>query len=362
MEEKSPLLTLFWRLAQFLLFTFPLARMGQCQTPNYYQVQATACGTGYDIGALIKACLSSGMIPTAHDGLQVGTILLPNTSVPLTKGGSPPNWVWATPVVLGPGVSLVGQGLLASYFECTVSAGDCLTYDATQTSGAYTRTSNPASVWQGFTLTGYTPLGWSEPGYKGTIYPLNLFHFKDARGLTVRDVAADGATGACFLFENVNHWTERNLFENVSSMYNCPIGWRFKTSSSYNSFGYNRFLDIRLNLYGSQTGFSFENNGNLYNSTLRATINKCSTSSGTATKVIHMQDTAQITSSELHVYAEDSCGSVPGGNFLDITSSSNVLTYFGEVNPFPYTDQNNNIARGAVVKAGQDVSSLPKSQ
>jgi len=340
-----------------LLFT----GIGQAQSPNYYEVLVTDCGTGYDIGALIKACLSSGMIPTAHDGLQVGTIVLPNTSVPLTKGGSPPNWVWATPVVLGPGVSLLGQGLLASYFECTVSAGDCLTYDATQTSGPYTRTSNPATVWQGFTLTGYAPLGWSEPGYGGTIYPLNLFHFKDVRGLTVRDVAADGATGACFLFENVNYWTERNLFENVSSMYNCPIGWRFKTksnctgaglNSTCNSFGYNRFLDIRLNLYGSQTGFSFENNGNMYNSTLRATINKCSTSRGTATKVIHMQDTAQITASELHVYAEDSCGSVSGGNFLDITSSSNVLTYFGEVNPFPYSDQNNNIAHGAVVKPG----------
>lgn len=338
--------------------------VGRSQTPNYYQVEVTACGPGYDIGALINSCLNTGMIPTATDGLQVGTILLPNTSVPSTKGGSPPNWIWGTPVVLGPGVNLVGQGLLATYIECTVSGGDCLTYDATQTSGPHNQTSNPASVWQGFTLTGYRPLGWSEPEYKGTIYPLNLFHFKDARGLTVRDVAADGATGACFLFENVNYWTERNLFDNVSSMYNCPVGWRFKVSTSkYDSFGYNRFLDIRLNLHGNQTGFSFENNGNFYNSTLRATINKCSTPRDTAAKVIHMQDTAQINSSELHVYAEDSCGKYPGGNFLDITSSSNVLTYFGEINPSPYTDQNNHIARGAVVKAGErkDVPSLQKA-
>lgn len=342
------------RLVTLLTFVVLCADIGQSQSPNYYEVQATSCGTGYDIGALINACLSSGMIPTATDGLQVGTILLPNTSVPRTKGGSLPNWVWATPVVLGPGVNLVGQGLLATYIECTVGGGDCLTYDATQLSGPHNQTSNPGSVWTGFTLTGYKPLGWSEPGYEGTIYPLNLFHFKDARGLTLRDVAADGATGTCFLFENVNYWTERNLFDNVSSMYNCPTGWRFKvTSSKYNSFGYNRFLDVQLNLYGSQTGFSFENNGNFYNSTLRATINKCSTAKGIATKVLHMQDTAQIVSSELHVYAEDSCGNYPGGNFLDITSSSNVLTYFGEINPSPYTNQNNNIARGAVVKEGE---------
>jgi hypothetical protein len=346
--------------------------MAQCQTPNYYQVPATSCGTGYDVGALINACLSSGMIPTAPDGLRVGTIALPNTSVPLTKGGSPPNWVWATPVVLGPGVNLIGQGLLASFLECTVSGGDCLTYDASQSSGPHNQTSNPTSVWQGFTLNGYASPGWSVEGYKGTIYPLNLFHFKDARGLTVRDIAADGATGACFLLEDVSYWTERNLFENVSSMYNCSTGWKFKTPGKSQcppdnclwSFGYNRFLDIRLNVSGNQTGFSFENNGNFYNSTLRATINKCSTSRDTATKVVHMQDTAQINSSELHLYAEDSCGRFPGGNFLDITSSSNVLTYFGEINPSPYTDQNNNIARGAVVRAGerQDLPSLQKSQ
>lgn len=344
--------------AQLLTFVTLFAAIGFCQTTNYYYVEATACGTGYDVGALINACLSSGMIPTASDGLQVGTILLPNTSVP--NNGSVPAWVWATPVVLGPGVNLTGQGLLASYFECTVSGGDCLTYNATQTSGPDTRTSNPTSVWQGFTLTGYALYGYSYQGYTGTIYPLNLFHFKDARGLTIRDVAADGATGACFLFENVNYWTERNLFENVSTMYNCPIGFRFIVDSTdtYNSFGYNRFLDIRLDLYGSQTGFSFENNGNMYNSTIRATVNKCSTSSGTATNVLHMQNTAELNGDELHIYAEDSCGSTPGGSFLNITSSSNILTYFGEISPSPYTDQNNTIASGATVTHFEDSGSF----
>lgn len=315
-------------------------------------VYADQCpGSKSDIGAKIMGCLSSGMIPRAADGLQVGTIVLPNTAA------EPNLATWATTVTLGPGVNLLGQGLLASYFECTVTTGDCLQYNASGSSGPYNHIGNPATVYEGFTLTGYVPptMGYSIPAFT-PILAQNLFDFKDAEGLTVRDVAADGATGACFLFQNVHYWTERNLFENVSSLYNCKIGFRFVVQpTGLDSFGYNRFLDIRLNPYGGQTAVSIENNANVYNSTFRMTVNKDGTlykADGsikqiiTGSKVIHMQDTAQFAGNELHLFVEEN-GS--GGNFLDITSASNVFTYYGEVNPSPYTDQNNNIAARATV-------------
>jgi hypothetical protein len=342
------------RFGQFMGVVLLSSGIAQCQF-----VYADECpGSRNDIGAKIMGCFSSGMIPTAADGLRVGTIVLPNTAA------EPGLATWATPVTLGPGVNLEGQGLLASYFECTVTSGDCLQYDASASKGAYNHIGNPATVWEGFTLTGYVPptMGYSMPGFT-PILAQNLFDFKDAEGLTVRDVAADGARGACFLFQNVHYWTERNLFENVSSLYNCKTGFRFVVQpTGFDSFGYNRFLDIRLNPYDRETGISIENNANVYNSTFRMTVNKDGTifkPDGkikeiiTGSKVIHIQDTAKFSGNELHVYVEEN-GS--GGNFLDISSASNVFTYYGEINPSPYTDQNNNVVAGATVAHLHDSS------
>jgi hypothetical protein len=72
-----------------------------------------------------------------------------------------------------------------------------------------------------------------------------------------------------------------------------------------------------------------------------------------------MQGTAQFATNELHSYAEED-GS--GGNFMDITSPNNVFTYFGEISPSPYTDQNNNIASGAVVTHLVDSTNFKSAQ
>jgi hypothetical protein len=342
----------------FMVAVLLSSGIAQCQF-----VYADQCpGSKNDIGDKIMGCFSSGVIPTAADGLRVGTIVLPNTAA------EPGLAIWATPVTLGPGVNLKGQGLLASYFECTVTSGDCLQYNASESKGAYNHIGNPATVWEGFTLTGYVPatkgysMGYSIPGFT-PILAQNLFDFKDADGLTVRDVAADGARGACFLFQNVKYWTERNLFENVSSLYNCKIGFRFLVQpTGFDSFGYNRFLDIRLNPYRGEIGISIENNANVYNSTFRMTVNKDGTNFKpdgtikeiiTGSRVIHMQDTAKFSGNELHVYVEENG---MGGNFLDISSASNVFTYYGEINPSPYTDQNNNVVAGATIAHLHDSS------
>jgi hypothetical protein len=69
--------------------------------------------TGADIGAQIMDCQSR--LPTGTNGYKAGMIVLPNT---LTE---PNERKWSTPVTLGPGVNLSGQGLFASKFVCTVA-------------------------------------------------------------------------------------------------------------------------------------------------------------------------------------------------------------------------------------------------
>lgn len=252
-------------------------------------VYADTCA-GSDIGAKIMSCRNS--LPLAN-GYHVGTIILPNTAAETSLQQ------WSTAVILGPGVNLTGQGLFASSFSCTVSNGDCLAYDASGSGGTNAHTVYPNTVYQGFAITG-----------SSTSPPLNIFDFKDAQGVTLRDIAADGAymgTGACFLLQNINWWTERNLFENVSTLYNCNIGFRFTVVGSHTSFGYNRLLDVQTNPVAdqnnpvtgshtwSQTAFSFESSSYFYNSTFRATVNVGLGNPGaTGAKVIHMQDTAKV--------------------------------------------------------------------
>lgn len=280
---------------------------------------------GTDIGMKINSC--AALLPLSG-GYHVGTIMLPNTSNDIADAS------WATTVHLGPGVNLTGQGLLASSFHCTV-AGDCLLHDASGKTGTYAHTVVVNAVYQGFTITGNGATGQ------------NIFHFKDAVNLTVRDVGADGATAAgsaCFLLHDVNYWTERNTFSNVSTLYGCAIGWRFISDASnpYNphpSFGYNRFLDIKANPNNGQTAFSFENNSFIYAGTYRITVN----SDGPGNTIIHMQDGAEFYLNELHFMGETSS---PVGTLLDIASSSNQFTYFGD---FEFTGLASRFAPGAVV-------------
>ena len=77
---------------------------------------------GSDIGAKINACVALLPVTTKEfqSGYRAGTIILPNTVA------EPAMARWSTPVVLGPGVNLAGQGLFASYFFCAVD-GDCNT-------------------------------------------------------------------------------------------------------------------------------------------------------------------------------------------------------------------------------------------
>lgn len=290
-------------------------------------VYAGICGTatpatwcsGSDIGAWINAATAN--LPTVG-GYKTGTILLPNAN----------GTTWSTPVVIGPGTNLLGQGSLASSFSCKVSRGACLTVNHSGSTGQFSFTVEPNQVLQGFSINGNGATGQ------------NILHAEDGTNVSYSDLFLDGASesgGVCVWLEDVNHWTERTTWKNVSTGYGCNIGLRFTVQSgdSYNSFGYNRFIDFKLNPNGAQTAISIENNAYVYNGTYHFTVNK----SGVGSKVFHMQNTALFYEDELQLDGEED-GS--GGDRLDITSAKNQLVYWGNINFAAITD---NITAGAVV-------------
>jgi hypothetical protein len=302
-------------------------------------IYAGACGianppswcprlSSVDVASWITAAVTQ--CPSGYGGFIACTILLP-------VGNDIP---WRSTVHLGPGVNLVGQGKFASVFRCTV-AGDCLVHDASAKSGTYGHSVDGNSKYEGFRINGNGAAGQ------------NILHLKDAQGLYVSDAEFDGASqkgGSCVWFEDVTHWTERNTFADVNTGYNCSIGWRFTADSSnphqpHPSFGYNRFLDIKANTSGPQTVLSLENGSLLYNGTLRMTVNK----GGSGSKIIHMQDSAEVYFEEIHLTGEEN-GS--GGELLDITSPLNQFTYYGEINWTP--GYSVNIAKGAILTHWED--------
>jgi|GEM_PF-4293210 len=76
-------------------------------------IYADQC-SGNDIGARIMDC--QNLLPSNSFGYKLGTIVLPNTST------EPAQRNWSTPVILGPGVNLTGQGMFASSFSCSAHA------------------------------------------------------------------------------------------------------------------------------------------------------------------------------------------------------------------------------------------------
>ncbi|MCU1247083.1 MAG: hypothetical protein JWQ49_112 [Edaphobacter sp.] len=277
--------------------------------------------SGTDIGMRINSCVA--LLPTASSGYKVGTIILPNTSLETSQ------IAWATTVHVGPGVSLLGQGQLASSFVCTV-AGDCLLHDESASSGLYAHTVSVNSVFQGFTISG------------NNLTTQTIVHLKDAVNLTLRDVAVDGAGtagSACILLHDVAYWTERNVFDNVSTLYGCKIGWRFIADTANPnqpnpSFGYNRFLNIKANPITGQIAFSLEGNSFVYNCTFRITVN------ADHATILHIQDNAKLYESELHMFGEGT------GNITLDLGATTQLTYIGQIDVGP---QVNSLAAGSVL-------------
>lgn len=176
---------------------------------------------------------------------------------------------------------------------------------------------NPVSVVQapkfgGFTLKGDPAAPPSAVGiYTGDIIGV---HWDD---LVVEGFTGTGSIG--MWFDNYNLFTERNLFTRVWLNNNKISLVASHTGGGgvdgTNSFGYNRFLDLRINVFAGQTAFELRNDVNMYSSTLVMTCNV--DSSGT---VFNIKDTAQMNGVLFEVGAEQTAGIGGVGRVVSATA------------------------------------------
>ena len=276
-----------------------------------YTLYADRC-PGADIGTKINSCLMA--LPTNAAGYKVGTIILPNTL------SEPSMTLWSAVVTLGPGVNLTGQGMFASSFVCTIST--CLIHDASgTTAGPNQHTVLVNTVYQGFTLNGNGSSGQT------------IVHTKDMQGVTFRDISLDGGAGAtgssCLWLEDVNWWTERNNFDNVSTLYNCTYAVKMSAQSSnpyqpHPSFGYNNFSDFKANPTNAQYVLYMTGNPYFYSSTFNLTFNK----SGAGSVIIHQDGGSEYYINQTSIHGEDQG---TGGYFLEQMSSGSLFFYTGTI-------------------------------
>lgn len=254
---------------------------------------------GADIGAKINAAFAA--CPADAHGYKQCRIRLPLAD----------HATWSTPVTItSPGVSLIGLGSSATVFNCTVN-GDCLRIYMF-----------PFTISQAGTFSGFSLLGNGSPNGVG-------IHMGEVIAARLEDLALGGFTGThgvALWLDNAHKgtWTERNIISGVH-LDNSKKLLRFtqEAGPDWNSFGYNRFLDVRLNPNTQQIGVSIENLSNVYNGTFRFTVNK----GGTDAIVFHLQDSAKWDQIELHASGEEMGR---GGLLWDIPAGTSVR-YYGEV-------------------------------
>lgn len=251
-----------------------------------YWVPSGSADYGAAINTILAAC------PTTSTYQQC-EIRLPRVS----------SGTWSTAVTItSPGVSIIGQGVYASSFSCSVN-GSCLTVSTSAFS------IQQAGRFEGFGISG-----------TGTANGVGL-HIAGVIGATFDQIELQnftGGSGTGLWLDNsvASTWTERNLFASVH-IYNCNKLIRFSVESGDASFGYNRMFDVRLNPNGSQTAVSIENNANVYGGTYRFTINL-----GGSTNTVWSQTGTSIFQSELHLNGEQNG---TGGTMFNIASGAAFL-------------------------------------
>ena len=265
---------------------------------------------GADIGAKINAALADAANCPSDGTYKHCVIMLPQST----------SSVWSTPVVVtSPYVSIIGQGKSQSTFSCTVN-GDCLRvytlpFDGPQTGGTF----------QGFSLIG-----------TGTSLGVGL-HIGDITGVNLIDLGMYnfyGANGAGIWFDNANvgnssggTYTERTLVEGVE-LNNNAEQVRFtneiqpgNTFAGQPSFGYTRILDLKLGMSPGQIGIITEEAVQIYNSTIRVTVN-----SATSTAIFRLGNTSQF-QGELHLAGEGTATNLfngDSGSLVTLTQDSSV--------------------------------------
>jgi hypothetical protein len=200
--------------------------------------------------------------PGSDIGAQVTAAFLDcnNACQVLIPAGTYNNWT--TPIVMRfPTQSLIGAGSALTVLNFTGS-GDAILWQM-----------NPYTITQAGKISGISIHGTS----KGT----SGIHSGSIAGASFEDIHIDGFTAAgaaCLWLDNVNHgWMERTVMSRVELGFpgtgGCAKNMKMTTTGGTNSFGYNRWTDLKLNVNGGQIGVSSESPLFFYHSQLSLTCN-----------------------------------------------------------------------------------------
>jgi len=201
---------------------------------------------GADIGAKINAAINSL-------GKSGGTVVIPAGTYADVK---------TTVKVSSPNISIVGAGSAAVQINYTGS-GDFIRVDM-----------DPFVLTQAGKIAGFT--------VNGTHSGISGIHVADTIGAQLDDVVVNnfnGLSGTGIWLDNIIKFTERIQLTRVQAGYNTK-GVRFTNSNgnSYNlSFGYERILDLRVNVGANQIGIAVDG-GNIFHSVVNAVVNVDDTS------------------------------------------------------------------------------------
>ena len=198
------------------------------------------------IGAKINAAINSL-------GKSGGTVVIPAGTYADVK---------TTVKVSSPNISIVGAGSAAVQINYTGS-GDFIRVDM-----------DPFVLTQAGKIAGFT--------VNGTHSGISGIHVADTIGAQLDDVVVNnfnGLSGTGIWLDNIIKFTERIQLTRVQAGYNTK-GVRFTNSNgnSYNlSFGYERILDLRVNVGANQIGIAVDG-GNIFHSVVNAVVNVDDTS------------------------------------------------------------------------------------
>jgi hypothetical protein len=199
---------------------------------------------GSDIGAQVTAAFLD-----CHNACQV-----------LIPAGTYNNWT--TPIVMRfPTQSLIGAGSALTVLNFTGS-GDAILWQM-----------NPYTVTQAGKISGIS--------IHGTPQGTSGIHSGSIAGASFEDLHIDGFTASsasCLWLDNVNHgWMERTVMSRVELGFpgtgGCAKDMKMTRTGGTNSFGYNRWTDLKLNVNAGQIGISSESPLFFYHSQLSLTCN-----------------------------------------------------------------------------------------
>jgi len=207
-----------------------------------------------------------------------------------------------------PTQSLIGAGSALTVLNFTGS-GDAILWQM-----------NPYAVTQAGKISGISIHGTP----KGT----SGIHSGSIVGASFEDIHIDGFTAgsaSCLWLDNVNHgWMERTVMSRVelgvTGTGGCTKNMKMTTTGGTDSFGYNRWTDLKLNVNGGQTGVSSESRLFFYHSQLSITCN----ASAVTSVCISLTGNSNW---NLNVYNLVGENSVSGGTGIAVAAGSSLRGY-----------------------------------